>query len=55
MTSKEKISEILDWVQNTRDVNWDFMCCLKQDLEHLVTIAQTEGAKDTKAALDLEQ
>lgn len=43
MTSKEKITEILDWVQNSH-VDWNFMRCLKQDLEELVKIAQVEGA-----------
>lgn len=51
MTSKEKINDILDWVQSATNVNWGFMCCLKQDLEHLVTIAQTEGIKEAKDAL----
>lgn len=52
MTSKEKIKDILDWVQSTMEVNWGFMACLKQDLEHLVVIAQTEGVKEVKEALD---
>lgn len=52
MTSKEKIKDILDWVQSTADVNWGFMMCLKQDLEHLVTIAQTEGVKEARDALN---
>lgn len=52
MNSKEKIKDILDWVQSTADVNWSFMCCLKQDLEYLVTIAQTEGVKEARDALN---
>lgn len=52
MTSKEKIKDILDWVQNTADVNWGFMCCLKQDLEGLVIIAQTEGIKEANEILN---
>lgn len=52
MTSKEKIKDILDWVQNTADVNWGIMQCLKQDLEHLVAIAQTEGVKEARDALN---
>lgn len=52
MTSKEKIKDILDWVQSTSDVGWGFMCCLKQDLEHLVVIAQTEGVKEARDALN---
>lgn len=43
MTSKEKINDILDWVQNTMEVNWSFMACLKQDLKDLVVIAQDEA------------
>ena len=31
---------------------WGFMQCLKQDLEHLVIIAQTEGVKEAKDALN---
>ena len=45
MTSKEKIKDILDWVQ-TNDADWHFMQCLKQELEILVVIAQTEGIKE---------
>ena len=52
MTSKEKIKDILDWMQNTTDADWNFLCCLKQDLEHLVTIAQTEGVKEARDALN---
>ena len=52
MTSKEKIKDILDWVQSTADVEWGFMCCLKQDLEHLVIISQTEGVKEARDALN---
>ena len=52
MTSKEKIKDILDWVQSTADVSWGFMCCLKQDLEGLVIIAQTEGIKEAHDALN---
>ena len=51
MTSKEKISEILDWVQSVSSIDWPFMCCLKQDLEHLATIAQIEGIKEAHEAL----
>ena len=52
MTSKEKISNILDWVQSTTDADWGFMQCLKQDLEHLTTIAQIEGVKEARDALN---
>jgi hypothetical protein len=52
MASKEKIKDILDWVQSTMEVDWGFMACLKQDLENLVVIAQTEGVKEVKEALD---
>lgn len=41
MTSKEKIAEILDYVQCSQ-INWNFMMGLKQDLEELVKIAQAE-------------
>jgi hypothetical protein len=54
MTSKEKIGEILDWVQNATCIDWSFMCCLKQDLEHLVDIAQLEGVREVKAILEEE-
>lgn len=43
MTSKEKITTILNWVQ-TSYIDWNFMRGLKQDLEELVEIAQAEGA-----------
>lgn len=43
MTSKEKITTILNWVQ-TSYIDWNFMRGLKQDLEELVEIAQVEGA-----------
>ena len=46
MASKEKIKDILDWMQNTTDADWNFLQCLKQDLENLVVIAQTEGIKE---------
>lgn len=52
MTSKEKIKDILDWVQSIMCVDWGFMCCLRQDLENLVVIAQTEGVKEAKDALN---
>lgn len=52
MTSKEKITYILAFVQNVTDSDWGFMQCLKQDLEHLVTIAQTEGVKEARDALN---
>ena len=52
MTSKEKIKDILDFVQNVTDADWGFMMCLKQDLEHLVVIAQTEGVKEARDALN---
>ena len=51
MTSKEKIKEILGWIQDTTDADWNFLQCLKQDMEHLVTIAQTEGVKEVRDAL----
>ena len=43
MTSKEKITTILNWVQ-TSYIDWNFIRGLKQDLEELVEIAQAEGA-----------
>lgn len=43
MTSNEKIKMILNWVQ-TSYIDWNFMRCLKQDLEELVEIARAEGA-----------
>lgn len=43
MTSKEKITTILNWVQCSY-IDWNFMRGLKQDLEELVEIAQAEGA-----------
>jgi hypothetical protein len=52
MTSKEKIGEILDWVQNATCIDWSFMCCLKQDLEHLVNIAQLEGVREVKNVMN---
>ena len=52
MTSKEKIKDILDWIQNTTDADWNFLSCLKQDLEHLATIASLEGVYEAKNALD---
>lgn len=51
MTSKEKITEILNWVQDYY-IDWNFMRGLKQDLEELVIIAQTEGVKEAKDSLD---
>lgn len=42
MTSKEKITEILNWVQGSY-MDWNCMRGLKQDLEELVEIAQAEG------------
>ena len=51
MTSKEKITMILNWVQ-TSYIDWNFMRGLKQDLEELVIIAQTEGVKEAKDALN---
>lgn len=52
MTSKEKMNEILDFVQNAANIDWGFMMCLKQDLEGLITIAQIEGIKEAKDALN---
>lgn len=52
MTSKEKINDILAFVQNSMDVDWGFMQYLKQDLEGLVIIAQTEGIKEAHNALN---
>jgi hypothetical protein len=43
-TSKQKTKDILDWVQNTAEVDWGFMCCLKQELEQLVAIASRDDA-----------
>ena len=51
MTSKEKITEILNWTQGSY-MDWNCMRGLKQDLEELVIIAQTEGVKEAKDALD---
>ena len=51
MTSQEKIADILNWIQTTTDADWGFLMCLKQDLEHLVTIAQIEGIKEARDAL----
>ena len=48
MNSKEKIKKILDWMQSATDADWGFMMYLKQELEHLVFIAQTEGIKEAK-------
>lgn len=43
-TSKQKAKDILDWVQSTAEVDWGFMCCLKQELEQLVAIASRDDA-----------
>lgn len=43
MTSKVIIAQILDEVQ-TSNIDWNFMCTLKHDLEELVETAQAEGA-----------
>lgn len=51
MTSKEKITEILNWIQGCY-MDWNCMRGLRQDLEELVIIAQTEGVKEAKDALD---
>ena len=48
VTSKEKIKDILNFVQKVIKVDKLFMTCLKQELEYLVIIAQTEGAKEVK-------
>lgn len=48
MNSKEKIKDILDFVQNVIKVDKLFMTCLKQKLELLVAIAQAEGIKEAK-------
>ena len=52
MTSKEKIKEILGWIQDTTDADWNFLQCLKADMEHLITIAQIEGIKEAHNALN---
>ena len=52
MTSKEKIKDILNFVQSATDADLGIMCCLRQDLEHLVIIAQTEGVKEARDALN---
>ena len=52
MTSKEKIKDILDQMQNTTNADWDFLRCLKQDLEHLITIAQIEGIEEARDAFN---
>lgn len=46
MNSEEKIKDILDLVQKVIKVDKLFMTCLKQELEYLVVIAQTEGIKE---------
>lgn len=51
-TSKEKIEEILDWVQNASCIDWQFMRCLQQDLELLVAIAKREGVEETENILN---
>lgn len=52
MTSEAKIMEILEWVKDTTDVGNGFMLCLLQDLKHLTVIAQTEGIKEARDALN---
>ena len=47
-TSKERIKDILDFVQNVIKVDKLFMTCLEQKLELLVAIAQAEGIKEAK-------
>lgn len=42
MKSKEKITQILKWVQ-TANVDWNFLRALKEDLEDLSEIAKAEG------------
>lgn len=51
MTSNEKMTEILDWVQGSY-MDWNCMRVLKQDLEHLIVIAQTEGVREARDALN---
>lgn len=51
MTSKEKIKEILIWVQNEPCVDWNLMRCLNQDLYELVAIAHREGIDKLEAKL----
>ena len=51
MTSKEKMNEILDSVQNAADIDYYFMMCLKKDLEGLITIAKIEGIREAKDIL----
>ena len=48
MNSKEKIKDILDFIQKVIKVDKLFMACLKQELEYLVVIAQAEGIKEAK-------
>lgn len=43
MTSKEKIKEILKWVQDESCIDWNFMRGLQQDLNELAKIAYNEG------------
>lgn len=52
MTSNEKMTEILGFVKNVTGDDWGFMMCLKQDLEHLIVIAQTEGVREARDALN---
>jgi hypothetical protein len=52
MTSKEKIKDILDWIQNSTDADWNCLQYLKQDLENLVIAAQTEGIQEARDILN---
>lgn len=47
MTPREKITEILNWAQ-TCGMDWNFMQCLKQELEELVRIVQGKEQVDCK-------
>ena len=42
MTSKEKIEDILDFVQINLHADHGFMVRLKQELEHLSSVAQID-------------
>ena len=51
MTSKEKIKDILNFVQNETGAGRGFMLCLQSSLDNLAIIAQTEGIKEARDAI----